>query len=133
MKETDYKKHPFENNKLINAVNDIENRWKQKKRFYRYYQNGPKPIAEKQKENAVTERLYHAAIPKIKQLMSCLPKYDRIAVEINMRLFPQSTCELHTLLFSTFMFELNCDPLGTYYISIKFNNCPLEKKSSVYS
>ncbi|RZK99049.1 MAG: hypothetical protein EOO89_31505 [Pedobacter sp.] len=66
------------------------------------------------------------ALPKVKELFSKLSKYDRIAVEINLKAHPMNKDELYSISFSTFFFDLWCDYQNNYFILYKFHNCPIE-------
>lgn len=127
MNNTDFKKHPFENLKLIKELNAIEEQWQSKRKSYKNHIRAAKAALQQQRElNKSIETLYHIALPKIKQMFSKLSKYNRIAVEMNLKQHPLETEDLHSISFSTFFFDLCCNVENRYYIIYKFHNCPIE-------
>lgn len=127
MNNTDFKKHPFEHLKLIKVMDAIEAQWQSKQKSYKnYHRANKKALAWEKARNKSIESLYHIALPKIKQLFSKLSRYDRIMVEMNLKLHPLETEDLHSIFFSTAFFDLCCDMSNNYFILYKFHNCPVE-------
>ncbi|MFN0290058.1 hypothetical protein [Pedobacter helvus] len=124
---TSFKKHPFENAKLIKEMNAIEEQWLSKKKSYKNHTRAIKGALPHQRElNKTIESLYHIAVPKIRSLFSKLSKFNRIAVEMNLKEHPLNVSELYSISFSTFFFDLCCDVRNKYHIVYKFHNCPIE-------
>jgi len=127
MNYTDFKKHPFENAKLIKVLNAIEEQWLSKQKVYKNHHRASKnAIYSTKLRNKRIENFYHLAVPKIKEMFAKLPKYDRIAVEINLKVHPMNTDELYSITFSTFFLDLCCDVQNNYFVLYKFHNCPIE-------
>jgi len=126
MNNTDFKKHPFEHLKLIKQMNEIEEQWQSKKRFYKNHKRAAKATYDVRQRNEAIESLYHSALPKIKQMFAKLSKYERVMVEINLKLHPMNKDELFSVCFSTFFFDLCCDYENNYFILYRFHNCPIE-------
>lgn len=127
MNNTDFKKHPFEHLKLIKQMNEIEAQWQSKRKCYKNHYRATKGAMERQRVvNKTVETLYHIALPKIKEMFSKLSKYNRIAVEMNLKEHPLNVDELYSICFSTFFFDLSCNVENQYCITYRFHNCPIE-------
>ena len=126
MSKISYKKHPFENSKLVKVQHAIEAQWQTKRRAAKNYIRASKAIDRVRQTNNNVETLYHMALPKIKAEFAKLDKYDRIAVEINLKAHPTNMDELYALSFSTFIFDLCCDVQNNYFVRYRFHNCTIE-------
>ena len=125
-----FRKHPQENNKDLNALQQMEAYLNATRRVPKNASTAKRYGTTSQKAmNPMVSDMYHILIDNVKILFKELPnKVDRVIIELDNEKHPLDSHGIFSFISSTFYIYLECDFYNQYRVEYLFHKRPLEQK-----